>query len=171
MDAEQVLDIVLGSILAAGHIIVTVWCIVWRLRHYHKGLHHSTAGFSLLFFSFLLGGVLPIEGFTYLDGGTAGTKSLIVAMVFCPFMLVLAFHEICYCIYIDEFEAVERRIIREIRIDLRGEDVFIDDREPWTSAFWISISSEQKTISFNSRRMEGDIPLFVNSCKSIHKSQ
>ena len=168
----MVLDIVLGSLLAAAHVSAVVTVVIWRLRKYRKGLHFSTIGFASLFLSFYIGVFLSIGGFTFLDGGTAGTKALIVATVICPFLLIFALRGICYCIFIDGHDVVKRTFFREVRIDLRGEGVIIDDRKPWTKSFWISINSgKNQTIAFNSRRTEGDIASFVDSCNRIHTSK
>lgn len=168
MDAEVILDIALGSLLGVAHAFVIVTSVIWRRRKYRKGLHYSAIGFASLLLSSFFGVFLPIGGFTFLDGGKSGTKALITALVFCPWLLVLAVRGICYCIFIDGTEVVKKTLLREVRIDLRDEGTTIDDSQPWTVTFWISINSgKNTTIQFNSRRTEGDINSFLDNCKKI----
>ena len=171
MNVEIILNIFLTSFLGVSHVFVIVTSLVWRLRRFHKGLHYSAIGLGYLFLSIYVGMFLPIGGFTFLDGGASGTKALIAAAIICPFLLFFAIRGFCYCIYIDGCEVVKRTLFREVRIDLRDKSVIIDDSEPWTITFWISIRSDKNQITFNSRRTEGDIRSFVKNCKIIHKSQ
>ena len=115
---------------------------------------------------------LPIGGFTFLDGGTAGTKSLITGMVFCPLILPFAIRGVCFCVFIDGTYVVKRDLFSETRIDLANPETFIDDRKPFTKAFWITISTAtNETIQFNSRRIEGDLASFLKDCKRIQNKK
>ena len=168
MDAEVILDIALGSLLAAAHASVIATSVIWRRRKYRKGLHYSTIGFASLFLSLFIGAFLPIGGFTFLDGGKSGTKALIAALVICPLLLASAVRGICYCICIEGTEVVKKTLLHEVRIDLRDEGTTIDDRKPWTKTFWISINSgKNTTIRFKSRGTEGDINSFLDNCKKM----
>ena len=168
MDAEAILDIVLGSLLGVAHAFVIATSAIWRVRKYCKGLHYSAVGFAFLILSCYFGVFLPIGGFTFLDGGKAGTKALIVALVICPWLLVSAVRGICYCVYIDGTEVVKRTFFSETRIDLKDEGAFIEDYYPHTITYWVKIySGDNRIITFNSRRIEGDVKEFLENCKKI----
>ncbi len=168
MNAEVILDIVLSSLLGTMHLSSFVTCIVWRIRKFRRGLHTSTAGFLAFALSIFFGVFLPIGGFTFLNGGTAGTKSLIIAMVFCPILLPFALREVCFCIFLDGNDVVKRTLFSETRINLREPGAYIDCDKPFTITFWISINCrDNQTIQFNSRRIEGDLASFLKDCKKV----
>lgn len=172
MTPEIILDIVLSCLLGAMQLSVYAVCVIWRIKKYRKGLHYSTAGFGALFLSSLFGVFLPIGGFTFLDAGEAGTKSLITAAVFCPILLTLSIRGICYCVFLDGRHVVKRTLFSEIRIDLGDPGTTIDDSEPFSVTFWISISCpKNQTIQFNSRRIEGDLAAFLQNCKKIQNKK
>ncbi|MBQ2493868.1 MAG: hypothetical protein II520_01385, partial [Bacilli bacterium] len=77
MKPEIILDIVFSSLLGIIQLLAYLTCIIWRIKKFRKGLHYSAAGIAGLLISVFFGIFLPIGGFTFLDGGTAGTKSLI----------------------------------------------------------------------------------------------
>ncbi len=169
---EIILDIVLIFLLGTMLILAYVFCAVWRVKRYRKGLHHSTAGFAFLVLSSFFGIFLPIGGFTFFDGGTAGTKLLIIAVVFCPFLIALALRCTCFCIFLDTNFVVQRVLFSEVRIDLSDSETFIDDSKPFTISFSIGIYSKgNQCICFNSRRIEGDLRLFLDECKKVKKEK
>lgn len=172
MDAEAILDIVLASLLGAMHALALAICIIWRVKKYRKGLHYAVAGFVFLGLSVCIGVALPIGGFTFLNGGTSGTKALISGMVFCPIILPFAIRAACYCIYIDGHEVVKSTLFSEIRIDLEDPGTYIYDRDqPFSLNPWIYIySSDDKVIEIDSRRIEGKLTLFLDDCKKIQKT-
>lgn len=172
MKPEIILDIVLSSLLGIIQFLAYLTCIIWRIKKFRKGLHYSAAGIAGLLISVFFGVFLPIGGFTFLDGGTAGTKSLITGIVFCPLILPFAIRGMCFCVFIDGTYVVERTLFSETRIDLTNSETFIDDSKPFTIAFWISIvSGENRAIQFNSKRIEGDLASFLKDCKRIQNKK
>ena len=172
MSAEGVLDIVLSSLVVAMHLFAVVSCLVWRIKKFHKGLHHSIVGLLVLLASLYLGVFLPIGGFTFLDGGTSGTKSLLVATLFCPALLSLYLHECCFCIYLDDSVVVKRTLFSETRIDLMESKSLIDDTGPFPKYFRFTIESlDNKTIQFITSHIEGDLMSFLRACKEAQKGR
>lgn len=164
MDAEIILDIVLSCLLGSMHLFALAMCLVWRIRRFRKGLHFSIAGLAALFSSFMLGVFMPIGGFTFMDGGRAGTKTLIVAVLFCPILLVFAILGICFCIYIDGSEVVKRTAFSETRIDLAKTGSYVDARNPSSKLIDIVIGDADHVIRFNGDRIEGDVNSFLKAC-------
>ena len=172
MTYEAICDIILFSFLAFIHFSILLICIVWRVKKYHYGLHHSVFGFSFLVISLFVGIFLPLGGFTVLDEGTSGTKALIAGVIICPFLLFFAFRDICFCIYIDGNYIVKRSFLHETRIDLTKPDTVIDDSKPLSTWLDVTISSDKnKIIRFKGRRIEGELLQFLKQCQKIKKGK
>ena len=168
MTAEMILDIVLASIVGVMQLYVYLACLIWRIKKYRKGLHYSAAGIFAVVLLAFAGIFLPVGGFTFLNGGTAGTKTLFFAMVFCPLLAYGSVRWTCFCVYLDGKCAVKRTLFSEKRVDLTAEGAFIDDSDPINIFFWIRIgSAEGEMIEFNCRRIEGNLTLFLNQCKKV----
>jgi len=115
----------------------------------------------------LFGIFLPIGGFTFLDGGSSGTRSLIIGLVICPIALVFALNGICFCIFLNGHEVVKRTLFSETKVDLRDPETFIDDPVPRRKYVLTSIVSakSQIVIQFESLGTEGDLTSFLEDCK------
>ena len=172
MNAETILDIILGSLLGLGFLCCAILALVWRLTKFVKTIHTTAAGSLAMVLSALLGIFLPISGFTYTDGGQSGTKLLIVAILFCPAMVAFSLREFCFCIFVDGKDAVKRVLWVETRIDLSENGAAILLGVEFARLEVAIISSDgKKEIRFSERLVEGDVSEFLEICKKIRNEK
>ena len=172
MDAETILDIILGSLLGLVFLSCAILALVWRLTKFVKTIHATGVGSLAMVLSALLGILPPISGFTFMDDGQSGTKALIVAILFCPAMVAFSLREFCFCIFVDGKDAVKRVLWVETRIDLSENGAAILLGEDFGRLQIAIISSDgKKEIRFSERHVEGDVSEFLEICKQIRNEK
>lgn len=168
---ELIIDIILGSFVFVSHISVLVIALLWRKKKFHKVLHMTTGPMVIYTISFVFCSFLSIGGFTFLDNGTVGTKTLIASVLISIPSLLISLFGACFCIYIDGTHVVKRTLFKEIRIDLSKNDVcLIHFEEPLIFIARITDSSGNE-IRFRWRNIQGDFRAFWNNCKSIVRTR
>ena len=168
MDGAPILYIVFWSLLGAEHAFVIITAAAWRLRRYHKGLGHSGCGFLALGLSLSFVAVTVYFSIFPSSDGTPAIVVIEYATVFCLIPLSISLPCLCYCVYIDGTEVVKRTLFSEIRIDLKDEGTFIEEFFPYSIDYWVKIySGDNRILTFNSARIEGDKKEFLENCKKI----
>lgn len=169
MNGELIVDIVLSLLLGTMHLSTFLIILVWRFKNFVKNLHSTIPGYEFFVLSFLFGVLLPLGGFTFLDGGTAGTKSLVLGVFVCPPALFIAIRLSCFCIYIDKDYAIKKTLFKVVRIYLKDPETVIIDRRPYSKLVNIGIISKNNdAILFNGLFIEGNVSEFMDKCSIIH---
>ena len=171
MNAEVILDIVLGTLLVSAHLGCAIVALIWRRTRFCKTAHtiHCTQiGCFPFGWSVLYGIIFPIAGFTVLDGGQSGTKVLISAIVFCPMALAWSTYLLCFCIFLDGKTVVKRVLWSETRIKLDEPGAYILAGMSFGSDDVTIVSDDgTKIIDFGERHVQGNVKDFLKIRKQI----
>lgn len=168
MKPELVANIVISCYLGIIHVSALIIVLIWRIKKYKRGLHHTAAGFCFAFFSIIFGLFFgPISPHFFGDAAENLTRNLILCSILCTAFLSGSVTLLCFCIFIDGSVLIRRSLFTETRIELAQDGVSIDIPNQY-SAFIISLK-EGKIIEIYIRHVEGDSNKFIERCKAFQK--